>query len=77
MFVVGFCVALVEVENLLDSGIVKAHEFADYVFVSLIWDEMIDRWMECGQATLSLLGSCREGVDECRCPSSESREASG
>jgi hypothetical protein len=42
LFVVGFCVMLVEVENLLDSGIVKAHEFEDRAFVRLIRDEMID-----------------------------------
>jgi len=42
---------LVEIENLLDSGIVKAYEFEDCAFVSLIRDEMIDRQLECGQAT--------------------------
>lgn len=39
---------LVEIENLLDSGIVKAHEFKDCAFVRLIRDEMIDRQLECG-----------------------------
>ena len=48
MFVVGFCIVLVEIENLLDSRIVKAHEFEDCAFVRLIRDEMIDQKLECG-----------------------------
>jgi hypothetical protein len=44
----GFCVVLVEIENLLDSGIVKTYEFEDFSLVRLIRDEMVDRKLECG-----------------------------